>query len=38
MPVRDALRVIARGRGTQFDPAIVDTLLEYQAEVLALRG
>jgi cyclic di-GMP phosphodiesterase len=34
---KDATKVIAKGRGTQFDPAIVDSLLTHQSEVLALR-
>ncbi len=38
LPARDAIRVIERGRGTQFDPAVVDVLLRHQADILALRG
>ena len=38
LPARDAIRVIERGRGTQFDPAVVDVLLRHQADILSLRG
>jgi response regulator RpfG family c-di-GMP phosphodiesterase len=38
MPTEEAVRVIAGGRGTQFDPRVVDILLAHLDELLALRG
>jgi putative two-component system response regulator len=38
LPVKDAIKVIEKGRGTQFDPAVVNVLLQHQSEVLSLRG
>jgi putative two-component system response regulator len=38
LPVKDAIKVIENGRGTQFDPAVVNVLLQHQSEVLSLRG
>jgi PAS domain S-box-containing protein len=38
MSVEDAVEVIREGRGTHFDPEVVDALLDHLADVLALRG
>jgi putative two-component system response regulator len=38
LAVKDAIRAIGKGSGTQFDPAVVDALLEHHVEVLSLRG
>jgi len=38
MPLEKAVSIMREGRGTQFDPRIVDVLLEHLEEVLALRG
>jgi putative two-component system response regulator len=38
LAIEDALGVLAKGKGTQFDPSVVDALLEHHAEVLLLRG
>lgn len=38
MPVAEAVTLMEEGRGTQFDPRIVDVLLQNVDEVLALRG
>ncbi len=38
MPVGDAIEMIRRGRGSHFDPEIVDMLLEHREEALSLRG
>ena len=38
MTVSEAVEIIERGRGTHFDPRIVDILLENLDEALALRG
>jgi putative two-component system response regulator len=38
MAPEDALALIREGRGTQFDPVLVDLLLDNVDEVLALRG
>lgn len=36
--VEEAVRVIASGRGTHFDPAIVDAFLEIRSEIIGIRG
>ncbi len=36
--VGEAVRMMKEGRGTHFDPRIVDVLLEHLEEVLSLRG
>ena len=38
MSLDDALVVMREGRGTHFDPDVVDALLEHLDEALALRG
>lgn len=38
MPIERATEIIREGRGTQFDPDVVDALLENLDEVLVLRG
>ncbi len=38
MPVDDAIEIILEGRGTQFDPEVVDALLDNLKEALYLRG
>jgi putative two-component system response regulator len=38
LPVKEAVEVIRKGRGTQFDPEIADLLLEHQEEALSMRG
>jgi PAS domain S-box-containing protein len=38
LPVDDAVEVMERGRGTHFDPRIVDALLGHLDEALSLRG
>jgi putative two-component system response regulator len=38
LPVAEAIEVIKKGRGTHFEPELVDMLLEHQEEALALRG
>jgi PAS domain S-box-containing protein len=38
MSVRDTVKIIEEGRGTQFDPEIVDVLIDGLAEVLRLRA
>ena len=38
MPVEDAVEVIRKGRGTHFDPDVVDALLANLKEALYLRG
>lgn len=38
MSLDDALEVMRDGRGTHFDPQIVDALLDHLDEALALRG
>jgi PAS domain S-box-containing protein len=37
-PVGEAVKMIEAGRGSQFDPDVVDVLLENLDEALALRG
>jgi PAS domain S-box-containing protein len=37
LPVEKAVEVIERGRGTQFDPQMVDILLEHLDEALSVR-
>jgi HD-GYP domain-containing protein (c-di-GMP phosphodiesterase class II) len=36
--VEGAVEIIKEGRGTQFDPQIIDLLLEHLAEALSLRA
>ncbi len=36
--VEEAVEIIKEGRGTQFDPQIIDLLLEHLAEALSLRA
>ena len=38
MSVKEAVALMEDGRGTHFDPEIVDVLLQYLDEALALRG
>jgi PAS domain S-box-containing protein len=38
LPLDDAVAVMREGRGTQFDPAIVDVLLTHLDEAVAIRG
>ncbi len=38
LPVAEAVAVIKRGKGTHFDPQIVDVLLDHLEEVLSLRS
>jgi PAS domain S-box-containing protein len=38
LSVEDAVEVMAAGRGTHFDPRIVDTLLDHLDEAIAARG
>jgi len=38
MPLEQALAIIREGSGTQFDPAVVEALLDNLEEVLELRG
>ncbi|HEY5941821.1 MAG TPA: HD domain-containing phosphohydrolase [Solirubrobacterales bacterium] len=38
MSVEEAVEVMRRGRGTHFDPRIVDALLDHLEEALSLRG
>ncbi|MDQ2631730.1 MAG: PAS domain-containing protein [Actinomycetota bacterium] len=38
MSIDEAVEVIRNGRGTQFDPEVVDSLLEHLEDVLALRS
>jgi PAS domain S-box-containing protein len=38
LSVDDTVEVIKEGRGSQFDPRIVDVLLEHRAEALSVRG
>lgn len=37
-PTAEAIEMIKAGRGTQFDPAIVDILLDHLDEALTVRG
>jgi PAS domain S-box-containing protein len=38
LSVEDAVEVMAQGRGTHFDPQVVDALLDHLEEALSLRG
>ena len=38
LPVDKAVEVMRQGRGTHFDPQIVDILLSHREEVLSLRS
>ena len=38
MPLDDAVEVMREGRGTHFDPQVVDILLDHLDEAVALRG
>jgi PAS domain S-box-containing protein len=38
MPLEEALEVMREGRGTQFDPLVVDALLDHLDEALKIRG
>ncbi|HVD38711.1 MAG TPA: HD domain-containing phosphohydrolase [Solirubrobacterales bacterium] len=38
MSVDETVEIIEEGRGTQFDPAVVDVLIDGLAEVLRIRG
>jgi HD-GYP domain-containing protein (c-di-GMP phosphodiesterase class II) len=38
LPVNDAVAVLGEGRGSQFDPKIVDALLDHLEEALFIRG
>jgi PAS domain S-box-containing protein len=38
LPLEDAVEVIREGRGTHFDPQVVDALLDNLEEALSLRG
>jgi PAS domain S-box-containing protein len=38
MSVEEAIKLIEEGRGTQFDPEVVDALLEHLEDALELRG
>lgn len=37
-PIGEAIELVTAGRGTQFDPAIVDALVDHLDEALAVRG
>lgn len=37
LPVSEAVALLAEGRGTQFDPEILDRLLDHLDEALAIR-
>ena len=37
LPVEEAVELMTKGRGTQFDPQIADVLREHKEEVLAFR-
>jgi putative two-component system response regulator len=38
MPVEETVAVMREGKGTQFDPRIVDVLLDHLDEALAIRA
>jgi PAS domain S-box-containing protein len=38
LPVSEAVELLREGRGTQFDPGILDLLLDHLDEALVLRG
>ena len=38
LPIEDAVKVMEQGRGTHFDPQVVDALLGNLEEALSLRG
>ena len=38
MPLEEAVEIMREGRGTHFDPAVVDSLLDNIEQVLAVRG
>jgi putative two-component system response regulator len=38
MSITEAVEIIGEGRGTQFDPEVVDVLLEHLEDAQALRG
>lgn len=38
LPVAEAVELMRAGRGTQFDPRVVDVLLDHPEEALSLRG
>lgn len=38
LPLYEACQIMLAGRGTQFDPRVLDALLEHLDEVLALEG
>ena len=38
MPLEEAVEIMREGRGTHFDPAVVDFLLDNLEQVLAVRG
>ena len=38
LPLDEAVAVMREGRGTQFDPAIVDVLLDHLDAALEIRG
>ncbi len=38
MPLEEAVEIMREGRGTHFDPAVVDSLLDNLEQVLAVRG
>ncbi len=37
LPISEAVSLLAQGRGTQFDPAVLDLLLDHLDEALVLR-
>jgi putative two-component system response regulator len=37
MPLEEALALMTAGRGTQFDPRVLDMLLEHLSEAVAFR-
>lgn len=37
LPISEAVSLLAKGRGTQFDPAVLDLLLDHLDEALSLR-
>jgi len=36
-PLKEALKIVAGGRGTHFDPAVVDAFFDIQEEILAIK-
>jgi HD-GYP domain-containing protein (c-di-GMP phosphodiesterase class II) len=38
LTIAETVEILKEGRGTQFDPQIVDLLLDHLDEALSLRG